>query len=113
LRTARRDATLDVARSFDFTIVERLAAPVDLGLAMCLLLENEKASGTEAPRPRPRCLEKHAGDYHSGTPEAAGTGAGRVDARRVAVYAPYPVCDTRRTVDSRSQVVWPVGLLGS
>jgi hypothetical protein len=34
LRTARRDATLEVARSLDFTIVERLAAPVDLGLAM-------------------------------------------------------------------------------
>jgi len=61
LRTARRDATLEVARSFDFTIVERLAAPVDLGLAMDVSsLKTTKAPGTDSPRPRPRCLEKHA-----------------------------------------------------
>jgi len=38
LSTARREATLDVARSFDFTIVVRLAADVDLGLAIRVLL---------------------------------------------------------------------------
>src|SRR6187431_3670540 len=58
LRTARRDATLDVARSFDLTIVERLAAPVLLALAIDVLLpENVKSPGhgssaPEAPLPR-------------------------------------------------------------
>jgi hypothetical protein len=61
LSTARRAATLDVARSFDFTIVERLAPVADLGLAIrALLLENDKSPGRgrtapEAPLPRKAC----------------------------------------------------------
>ena len=35
--TALRNATLDVARSFDFTIVERLVVALALGLAIILL----------------------------------------------------------------------------
>jgi hypothetical protein len=36
--TARRDATVDVARSFDFTIVERLVVALALGRAISSLL---------------------------------------------------------------------------
>jgi hypothetical protein len=47
LSTARRDATVDVARSFDFTIVERLVVALALALAISvLLLETARAPGT-------------------------------------------------------------------
>jgi hypothetical protein len=59
--TARRDATLDVARSFDVTIVERVLAVLALGRAIGLLppRETTRASGAVDPRPRLRCPERH------------------------------------------------------
>src|SRR4029078_5824494 len=51
-----------------------------------------------------RCLEKHAGDYHSDPPEAAGTVAGPVDACRVADRR-KPTAGTRQAVAATSAIL--------